>query len=194
MTDRVPLTELDLPLARAAVVVLRHDGIDAVSTPLDGAAHVTGPAGQPTGRAGGPGVHAPEHDTVGDQEEAATVLVPAGSRERAWSVLAEHMETVRALADEEADRPEGRVARLASGAGAGGERQRGAEEGTERPLVMERLRRLGFISVALAPLLVVTLANVRLPGAYMVALLVGGAAAIMAYRSGRFGGRDRPRR
>lgn len=102
-----------------------------------------------------------------------TVLVPAERRADAMRVLAARMEDIR-----DAVEP-------ARGPSSGGEVGEGDEEAA-RPLLFERLRRLGLLPIALIPLLIITLANVRLPMAYAAAVLVGGMALLLAWRNGRF--------
>jgi hypothetical protein len=106
----------------------------------------------------------------------ATVRVPPEHRDAALSLVAARMEAVRQHVLEH----ERRVAPPTV-----------VEEADEleprRPLVLERFRRLGFIAVALVPALVITLANVRLPGAYVAAIVLGGIVLLTAWRTGRFG-------
>jgi hypothetical protein len=92
------------------------------------------------------------------------VLVPATERERAFAVLAAGMDEL--------------VAAVEAAAAATGD----DEEEDAPPLVFERLRRLGFLPLLLAPLLAVTLAAVGLPGAYALIVFVAGVVAIQAWR------------
>jgi hypothetical protein len=92
------------------------------------------------------------------------VRVPDGLREEAFVFLASRMDEVHRLA---ADDPDGETDGHAA----------------ERPIVMERFRSLGFLALLLAPLLVVTLASPRLPRPLALIVLVGGMAAIVAWRN-----------
>lgn len=106
----------------------------------------------------------------------AAVRVPPDRRDAALAIVAARMEDVRERVLEH----ERRVAPPAPPIDS-------AEP--ERPLVLERVRSLGFIAVALVPALVVTLANVQLPGVYVAAIVVGGIILLTAWRTGRIGGK-----
>lgn len=108
--------------------------------------------------------------TSGDDE--VTVFVPATRRDQALTVVSARMEEIVAAATADPDPPS----------------QAADVPDPQRPLLFERLRGLGFVPIALAPLLVVSLANVRLPGAYTAALIIGGMVGLVAWRNGR---RDR---
>lgn len=126
--------------------------------------------------------------TVGAEQAGGetAVFVPHGRREEALTVIAARMEEISARA--------GAAAAASAGAARPGDGDAAAswqEDGGDRPLVLERFRSLGFVAVALVPILVVTLANVRLPLAYALAVVVGGMVLLTAWRNGRLGGRDR---
>ena len=106
----------------------------------------------------------------------APVLVPPDHRDAALALIASRMEDVRhhVLEHERHAAPPPSVDGDDLDAGHG------------RPLVLDRLRRLGFVGVALIPLLVITLANVRLPAAYVAAIILGGIVLLTAWRNGRF--------
>lgn len=120
------------------------------------------------------GVPASEGSSAGGE---AAVLVPADRREDALRVLADRMEDIHTEARGPALSPT-QVAEL----------HPDEDDEATRPLVFERLRGLGLLPVLLIPLLVLTLANVRLPMAYSVVFVVGGMALVMAWRTGRIGG------
>jgi hypothetical protein len=110
-------------------------------------------------------------------DEEATVVVPADRREEAFAVLGRSMDAVhselaeaRAVAVRRAPQPPELD-------------EYGEEYG--RPLVFERLRQFGFLAVLLVPLLVVTLAQVRLPAVYMAVAVIAGVVALTAWRNGR---------
>lgn len=105
-------------------------------------------------------------------EEEVTVVVPDDRRAEALATMAASMEAIAA----EQLRPVPRAALAAT---------EDDEDEDGSPLVFERLRSLGFLPVLLVPLMVVTLAQVRLPGAYIAALIVGGMALLLAWRDGR---------
>lgn len=50
------------------------------------------------------------------------------------------------------------------------------------PLVLERLRRFGWVAVVLAPLLVITLAQITVSVEWAILVFVGGLVAITAWR------------
>jgi hypothetical protein len=108
----------------------------------------------------------------------ATVLVPPDDREQALALVAARMEAVRQHVLEH----ERRAAPPAAP-------PEGDDHEPRRPLVLERFRRFGFVAIALVPLLVVTLANVRLPAVYVGAFVLGGIALLTAWRNGRFDSR-----
>jgi hypothetical protein len=114
---------------------------------------------------------------VGDGEaaEEVTVAVPGDHRDAAIRALASGMDDVHA----EVARQRGSAPPTTAPSGA----EDDDEEGP--PLLFERLRHLGFLPVLLVPLLVITLAQVRLPAAYTIAIIVGGTAALVAWRDGR---------
>jgi hypothetical protein len=117
--------------------------------------------------------------------DVVVVVVPEGRREEAFAVLARSMEDVHAA--RRSDVPRG--ASQPSPAAANDPQAPGeGDVDTGRPLLFERLRQLGFLPVLLVPLVVVALAQVRLPGAYTAALVIGGIVALYAWRNGR---RDR---
>ncbi|MDP8971429.1 MAG: hypothetical protein M3N52_13210 [Actinomycetota bacterium] len=117
------------------------------------------------------GVAARTEATPGDW----SVLVPDRRREEAFALLARHMDEVQALAA-------GHPAPPAFDAGGG-----------EDPptIVMERLRRLGFLALVLAPLLVVTLSAAGMPLGYALGLFLLGVVVVAAWRDrGRGSGGD----
>lgn len=57
------------------------------------------------------------------------------------------------------------------------------DETTERrPLVTERLRRLGWLALVLVPLLVIALAQVPVPVSWALVILIGGLVLLVALR------------
>lgn len=160
-SDTVPLAEFDPPMARAVSEVLRRAGVPAEVSPQTTDAH-------------------------GD----ALVVVPDGRREEAFEVLARSMEDVQAqLRSDVPERRSWPALERRSGAVEPDCSEDGSElEDDGRPLLFERLRQLGFLPLLLVPLMVVTLAQVRMPGAYTAALVIGGIVALYAWRNGR---RDR---
>jgi hypothetical protein len=129
-------------------------------------------------RAGVPAdVHEPA--TAGAGEDGVTVLVPGERRDEAMAALAAGMDAIQEELRRQAPPEHGPGGGTAASASA----PEDAEE--EPPLVFERLRRLGFLPVLLVPLLVVTLSQIRLSAVYAFVLLVGGAAAVVAWRDRR---------
>lgn len=115
----------------------------------------------------------------------AAVLVPPERRGEAFAIMAARMDDIHA---ETAGA--GAVPRPAPPP----EPVAWADDGADhRPLVLERFRRFGWVAVALVPLLVITLANVRLPAGMVLALVVGSVVLLSAWRSGRMGGGDHDR-
>lgn len=107
------------------------------------------------------------------------VRVPTGRRDEAFAVVAAEMELIRDLAsgDEPAPAP------APSSSSSLAEAQSAADEEGERVLVFEVLRRYGVVLVVvLAPLLIVTLSRPSMPLAFALAVVVGGAAAIVWWR------------
>jgi hypothetical protein len=123
---------------------------------------------------GGPAAH------TQDRPGEVVVLVPQERREEALQTMAASMEAI----GEELQRRRERAAGSPRGGGAVpvGE---DADDEEARPLVFERLRRLSFLPILLVPLLVVTLASVRIPVAVALVILIGGMAALHAWRDGR---------
>ncbi len=123
---------------------------------------------------------------VGDEVSAmaeVTVLVPDELREAALATMWRSMEAI--TAEQRRTTP---VSTAWTQPEAAFEDPHESEEDDGPPLLFERLRSLGFVPVLLIPVLVVTLAQVRLPAAYVVAIIIGGMAALVAWRDGR---RDR---
>jgi hypothetical protein len=154
--EAVPLAEFDPPIARAVVTVLRRAGLPAA---------------------------------VGDTNaEEATVVVPADRREEAFAVLSRSMDDVQA---EVAGSRTVTVRRRDAERRDGGRMDAGRADADVDddeygpPLLFERLRQFGFLAVLLVPLLVVTLAQVRLPGIYMAVAVIAGVVALTAWRNGR---------
>lgn len=119
--------------------------------------------------------------TVGDDEgdpHEVTVLVPDELREAALDTMWRSMEAI--TAEQRREVPE-TVTTTAWQPETAPE----LDDDEGPPLLFERLRNLGFLPVLLVPLMVVTLAQVRLPAVYVVALLIGGMAAVHAWREGR---------
>ena len=56
------------------------------------------------------------------------------------------------------------------------------ELGAERPLVMERLRRMGVVALILGPLLVITLSAPGMPLALGLVIYIGALVVIVAWR------------
>ena len=113
------------------------------------------------------GIAASEHDEAGGE---VGVRVPAGRREEAFAVVADQMDAIRDLtAPSPDDEP------VAGGVDGAAER--------EPVIVLDVLRRYGVVLVlVLAPLLVVTLSRPSMPLAFALAVVVGGAAAIVWWR------------
>jgi hypothetical protein len=131
-------------------------------------------------RRAGVAAEASDVDTAEAAGGEATVLVSPAQRDAALALVAARMEDVRqhVLEHERRVAPPPEVVEV-------------DDDEPRRPLVLERFRRLGFIAIALVPALVVTLANVRLPAAYVGAIVLGGIVLLTAWRNGRF---DRPDR
>jgi hypothetical protein len=127
-------------------------------------------------RRAGIGADAVDLDTAELAGGEATVLVPPHQRDEALHLLAGRMEAIRQHVLEH----ERRAAPPAPSV------EVDDEAGPHRPLVLEQFRRFGFVAIALVPVLVVTLANVRLPGVYVGALVLGGIVLLTAWRNGRF--------
>lgn len=116
-------------------------------------------------------------DTGANVPEDVTIVVPDDRREEALRTMANSMEDIQAE-QAKATAPPVAVPRST------GESSDSEDEGGP-PLLFERLRGLGFLPVLLVPLLVVTLARINLPTVYTVALIIGGMAALIAWRDGR---------
>ncbi len=132
-------------------------------------------------RAGVPATVSTEGAADGD----VFVVVPEGRREEAFAVLARSMEDVQAARRSDVPRGAARPQPAPEG-----DAEAAVEDELDhtRPLLFERLRELGFLPVLLVPLMIVALAQVRLPGGYTAALVIGGIVALYAWRTGR---RDR---
>lgn len=103
------------------------------------------------------------------------VFVPAIRRDEAFAVLVGSMEEVRELADAEP--------RLVRPRGLGAPRS-AIEDEEGPPIVMERIRRGGFlVALVLVPLLVITLARPGMPFVYGLVVFVGGMALLSAWRN-----------
>jgi hypothetical protein len=107
-----------------------------------------------------------------DRRQAA-VLVAADDRDLAFATIAGAMVEIR----EEAEQ----VPRLIRPRGLGAPRS-DIEEEPGPPIVMERIRRMGFVGLLLAPLLVITLAAPGMPMALAIAIYVAGLVALTAWR------------
>jgi hypothetical protein len=103
----------------------------------------------------------------------AAVFVPVGARDMAVATMAATMEEIR----EEAEQ----TPRLVRPRGLGSARSE-IEDEPGPPIVMERIRRMGFIGLLLAPLLVITLAAPGMPMALAIAIYVAGLVALTAFR------------
>jgi hypothetical protein len=101
------------------------------------------------------------------------VHVPAAARDSAMRTLAERMEEVHA-ALAAAAAPAGRPAPEPAAA---------PDDDPARPIVLERIRRLGFLAALLVPLLVVSLAAPGMPMSVALAVFVGGLVAVTALRA-----------
>jgi hypothetical protein len=109
-----------------------------------------------------------------------TVLVPRSRREEALAMLAARMDEVQALATTGAGLPDhGRAVAAYDDLG-------DAED--DRPLVLDRFRSFGWVAVALVPLLIISLANIRLPSGILLVLVIGSVVILSAWRTGRFPG------
>jgi hypothetical protein len=116
---------------------------------------------------------------AGATGDEATVVVPADRRAEAFAVLGRSMDAVHS------ELAEARAVAVRRAPRTPPVDEYGEEH---RPLVFERLRQFGFLAVLLVPLLVVTLAQVRLPAVYMAVAVIAGVVALTAWRNGR---RDR---
>lgn len=150
------LATFDPPLADAVVTVLRREGIPARSEPVD--------------------------------QDQVEITVPADRREQALSLLAGRMEAVHELVGGSGEVKTVESEGIPSPAGDpdGGESEdlwEGEVEAPERPLLMERLRGVGYgLAALLVPLLVITVAGRNLPAGYALAVFVGGLVAITWWR------------
>lgn len=112
------------------------------------------------------------------------VRVPADERDRAFDLIAAHMEDLVAAARADAATTptagNGQGAHAHTGWDDGGAAD--PEDGHGRPLVSERLRALGFLPILLIPLMVVVLGASRLPRSWILILFVGAAVAVVALR------------
>lgn len=104
------------------------------------------------------------------------VLVPKERRDEAVNLLVASMEEVAEEAKSEPDL-------LRSRRGLGGGRHPMEDEEDGPPIVMERLRRLGFLAFLLAPLLMITLAAQGMPRGFAIVLFLGGLVAVAAWRN-----------
>lgn len=148
------LATFDPPLAQAVVTVLRRAGVPAATEPLD--------------------------------HGEAEVRVPSARRDEALDILTRDMEQVRELVGTQDDR--GRRTVDAGGDTDGTARtlplDAPPDDDSGRPIVMERLRRMGMgLAVILAPLLIITLSGPNLPMGYALALFVAGLVAVVYWRS-----------
>jgi hypothetical protein len=117
------------------------------------------------------GIGASEH---GGADGEVVVRVPAGRREESFAVVADQMDAIRDLAAAEpADAPPPRPPAAAAD----------DDDDGEPVIVLDVLRRYGVpIVLVLAPLLVVTLSRPSFPLAFALAIVIGGAAAIVWWR------------
>jgi hypothetical protein len=129
-------------------------------------------------RAGLPAVVGGPAERAQDGPGEVVVLVPEERREEALQTMAASMEAI----GEELRRRRERAAGPPRGGGVGTDQD---DDEEARPLLFERLRRLSFLPILLVPLLVVTLASVRIPVAVALVILIGGMAALHAWRDGR---------
>lgn len=153
------LATFDPPLADAVVTVLRREGIPARSEPVD-------------------------HDQV-------EITVPADRREQALTLLAGRMEAVHELVagsgevktvESDGHMPPAGKQHPADHEGL----HEDAGEASERPLLMERLRGVGYgLAALLVPLLVITVAGRNLPAGYALVVFVAGLVAITWWRGRR---------
>jgi hypothetical protein len=103
----------------------------------------------------------------------AAVFVPAASRDMALATMAGAMEEIRDEVDQ--------TPHLVRPRGLGSPRS-DIEDEPGPPIVMERIRRMGFVGLLLAPLLVITLAAPGMPMALAIAIYVAGLVALTAFR------------
>jgi hypothetical protein len=109
------------------------------------------------------GIPAWAQDPSGHRSGELAVRVPEGLRAEALAMVANRMEEIHGAA--------------------GAAPPTGEDDEASRPIILERFRRLGFLALLLAPLLVVTLASPRLPRPLALVVLVGGMVAILAWRN-----------
>lgn len=119
-----------------------------------------------------------------------SVLVPRERRGEALAALAARMDEIQARATGDPRYSSEMVSgcyedsHVTGGEWAYGE----AAESGGPPLVLDRFRSLGWVAVALVPLLIIGLARVRLPAMVVLLLMIGSVVLVAAWRSGRFGG------
>lgn len=108
----------------------------------------------------------------------AEVRVPAARRDEALGLLATHMEQVRELV--QGATPDDSTTTTPLPLADPDDDESG------RPMVMERLRRMGLgLAAVLAPLLVITLAEPNLPIRYALLVFLAGLVAVVYWRNRR---------
>lgn len=125
------------------------------------------------------GVRAWSRRETGSEETA--VHVPEDERSSALDLLADSMDEVHALArpGAEASRPAPRPA----GEPVHEAAEAALDEEDGPPIVMERLRRMGFLALMLAPLLVITLALPHVSLTVALVVYVGGLVVLTWWRN-----------
>lgn len=118
--------------------------------------------------------------------EQVEVTVPTDHRDRALALLASRMEAIRDLARGAGESGPAEPGTLSASGDAPTPQEGEEEEEAQRPLLLERLRRVGYgVAALLIPLLAVTVAGGNLPAGYALAVFIGGLVAVTWWRSRR---------